>query len=76
MKINPLPKKIQANLKFINLKFIWNITTLMISSLRHIHKLPLWLAVFLSNPRSYYPDEQECKAKRKNLWSDSTTVWD
>ena len=22
MKINPLPKKIQANLKFINLKFI------------------------------------------------------
>ena len=36
----------------------------MSSSLPHIHKLPLWLLVFLSNPRSYYSDEQECKAKR------------
>ena len=39
----------------------------MSSSLPHIPKLPLWLVVFLSNPRSYYPDEQECKALKKLL---------
>ena len=39
----------------------------MSSSLPHIHKLPLWLVVFLSNPRSYYPDEQECKALKKTF---------
>ena len=64
MEINPLPKKIQASLKF-SMKFLYNIRMQMSSSLPHIHKLPLWLEVFLSNPRSYYPDEQECKALKK-----------
>ena len=38
--------QLKIRIRLINLKFILKITVLMISSLLHKHKLPLWLVVY------------------------------